>query len=80
MREQNEVARMNGTRPSAGSACGLCGSTALTDLGHGHGNGTVICNACGAKWWKRWYTRKEWDAWINEPNLKLIHTTKHRIH
>ena len=59
-----------GSCQSAGSACGLCGSTSLTDLGHGHGNGIVICNACGAKWWKRWYTRKEWDAWINEPNDK----------
>jgi len=56
--------------PPSGSACGLCGSTSLTDLGHGHGNGTVICNTCGAHWWKSWYTRKEWEAWINEPNIQ----------
>jgi hypothetical protein len=63
MSEANE-----GIPQTSGSACGLCGSTSLTDLGHGNGNGTVICNTCGAHWWKRWYTRKEWEAWINEPN------------
>ena len=61
-------ARNEGSPQTPGSACGLCGSYSLTDLGHGHGNGTVICNTCGAHWWKRWYARKEWEAWINEPN------------
>ncbi len=53
-----------------GSACGLCGSTNLKDLGHGCSNGTVICNACGAHWWQRWYARDEWEAWINEPVVR----------
>jgi len=54
--------------PQTPATCGLCGSTSLTDLAHGHGAGTVICSACGAHWWQRWYTHKEWKAWINEPN------------
>ncbi len=56
---------------SSGSACGLCGSTSLTNLG-----GTVICNGCGAHWWKRWYTRKEWEEWINEPTENNITATE----
>jgi len=48
------------------TACGICGSTGLTDLAHELDAGTVICNACGAHWWRRWYTRKEWESWVNE--------------
>jgi hypothetical protein len=48
----------------ADPVCGLCGSTRLTDLGHGE-NGTVICKSCDAHWWQRWYTREEWETWIN---------------
>lgn len=63
MSEANEDSRQ-----TPGSACGLCGSARLTDLGHGRGCGTVICNTCGAHYWNRWYTHDEWKAWINEPN------------
>jgi hypothetical protein len=71
MSEANE-----GSSQTTGSACGLCGSINLTDLGHGHGNGTVICEDCGAHWWQRWYTRKEWKAWINEPNNAMTEPQK----
>jgi hypothetical protein len=47
------------------AACGLCGSTSLTDLGYGDTEGTVICHACGAHWWRVWMSRRDWDAWIN---------------
>jgi len=49
------------------TACGICGSPSVTDLGHGSRlEGTVICHACGAKWWRRWYSRRDWETWINE--------------
>jgi transcription elongation factor Elf1 len=45
--------------------CGLCGSTSVTDLGHGRSEATVVCHTCGAHWWKRWFSRVEWFAWID---------------
>lgn len=52
--------------------CGKCGSTSLNDLGHGLSEGTIICNKCDAHWWKKWYTRAEWDVWI-EDNERCRH-------
>ena len=78
MNEQSEAARMNGTCPSACSLpiadweqCAMCGSTSLHSLGVRQGDGTVLCLNCGAKWFNRWFTAKEWDAWINEENYSI---------
>jgi len=44
--------------------CGKCGSTSLTDLGHGK-KGAVICHDCGAQWWERWRSKKDHEDYIN---------------
>lgn len=49
--------------------CGLCGSLRVTDFGYKRFEATVICNACGAHWWKRWHTKAEWEAYVNEESL-----------
>jgi NADH pyrophosphatase NudC (nudix superfamily) len=49
--------------------CGLCGSGGITDFGHGNFEATIVCNACGAHWWKHWYTLTEWEAFVNEESL-----------
>jgi hypothetical protein len=50
----------------APTACALCRSVNLTDLGHGsQSGGTVICQACGAHWWRVWRTAREWERWVN---------------
>jgi hypothetical protein len=60
------VCRKDNDMKTVIETCGLCGSTKITDLGHGHKDGTVICNDCGAHWWKCWYTESEWEAWVND--------------
>lgn len=45
--------------------CGVCQSTRIQHFGVRLGEGTVICLSCGAKWWKHWYTKKEWKKTIN---------------
>lgn len=48
-------------------ACGICGSLRTTDLAHGRGEDRrIVCFACGGQFWKQWYTRKDWEVWINE--------------
>lgn len=54
--------------------CGVCGSSNITDLGHGVTVATVICHNCGAHWWQRWFTRADWEKWINENTAQ--HTGK----
>ena len=70
--EHGQGAAPSGTCEAPGSACGLCGATMLTVLSHGSPlAGTVICHACGAHWWQRWYTSAQWELWINEPNNSM---------
>lgn len=66
--EQDEPTTPDKTR------CGICGSTTLQDLGHGRWEATVICKnpVCRAKWWKRWFTAKEWEKWINSEMEELL--------
>jgi hypothetical protein len=46
--------------------CGICGSGNLQSLAvTPRSDATIICHECGAKWWRRWYTKKEWDRFIN---------------
>lgn len=54
------------TEQEASGKCGKCGAYNLNDLGHGKGTGTIICLSCGAKWWQKWYTDREWELWIND--------------
>jgi ribosomal protein L40E len=53
--------------------CDKCGSTDLNDLGASRWKyqtqSAVICNKCNAHWWKKWYTRAEWEAYINAPDV-----------
>ena len=57
-------------RPSSKDKCGICGSTKLNDLGHKTHEGTVICLSCGGKWWKRWYTKLEFEDYVNNVDGK----------
>ena len=55
---------LNITKPTA---CGLCESTSLNDLGGtSHYACTIICNNCDAHWFRGiWRSREDWFNWIN---------------
>ena len=47
--------------------CNICNGSSLNDLAHGDGEGVIVCQTCGARYWKGiWRTVKEWDAWIEK--------------
>ena len=56
--------------------CNICNGTSLNDLTHGHGEGVVVCETCGARWWKNiWRSATEWAVWIEEdiyPQAELV--------
>jgi hypothetical protein len=44
--------------------CGKCGSGRL-DAVSPFAESTVVCLQCHSLWWKQWYTRAEWEDYVN---------------
>lgn len=48
--------------------CGVCKGHDVTDLSHGRGEPSIHCHGCGAHYWRKWYTSKDWETHVNAPD------------
>jgi hypothetical protein len=51
--------------------CGICGSTKVIDLRHGKPPVNLRCVDCGARFWERWHSKKEWAEALAEDEYEI---------